>query len=95
MRDAVFEAFPDGTRVNQPAGGFVLWVEMPEGFDSEEFAVKAIAAGISLVPGTIFTPTGRLRNCFRLSCGAAFDERSAKAVKNLGRLARQCFGGAG
>jgi DNA-binding transcriptional MocR family regulator len=91
MREAVLESFPDGTRVNQPTGGFVLWVEMPEGFDSEEFAVKAIAAGISLVPGTIFTPTCRLRNCFRLSCGSAFDERAAKAVKTLGRLARQCL----
>ena len=91
MREAVLEAFPDGTRVNQPAGGFVLWVEMIEGFNSEEFAVKAIAEGISLVPGTIFTPTGRLRNCFRLSCGSAFDERAAKAVKTLGRLAQQCF----
>ncbi|MBK1882276.1 PLP-dependent aminotransferase family protein [Luteolibacter pohnpeiensis] len=95
IRDAVLEAFPEGTRVNLPSGGFVLWVEMPRQFDSEAFAVRAFAAGISLVPGTVFTPTGRMRNCFRLSCGSAFDERSAKAIKTLAKLAKQCLDEAG
>ena len=31
VRDAVARHFPPGTRVTRPEGGFVLWVEMPEG----------------------------------------------------------------
>ncbi|MFO0747500.1 MAG: PLP-dependent aminotransferase family protein [Myxococcota bacterium] len=33
-RVCVTEAFPDGTRVSCPRGGFVLWIEMPAGVDA-------------------------------------------------------------
>lgn len=88
-REAVRRHFPASARVNQPAGGFVLWVEMPEGFDSEAFTVDAVANGVSLVPGTLFSPTGGLRSCFRLSCGFAFGERTLDGIKVLGRLAEE------
>ncbi|MEO5714194.1 MAG: PLP-dependent aminotransferase family protein [Luteolibacter sp.] len=86
-RQAVVKYFPASCRVNQPAGGFVLWVEMPVGFDSEAFTVDAVARGISLVPGTLFSPTGGLRNCFRLSCGFAFGPHTLDAIATLGELA--------
>lgn len=88
MREAVLASFPEGTRVNQPRGGFVLWVEMPPGFDSESFAVRALEAGISLIPGSIFSPTCGLKHCLRLSCGIGWDERAANAVRTLGRMAK-------
>ena len=86
-RQAVVHNFPKSCRVNQPAGGFVLWLEMPVGFDSESFTVDAVAKGISLVPGTLFSPSGGLRNCFRLSCGFAFGPRTLEAITTLGKLA--------
>ncbi len=86
-RHAVVNHFPKECRVNQPAGGFVLWVEMPDGFDSVRFTVDAVARGISLVPGTLFSPSGGLRNCFRLSCGFAFGPGTLDAIKTLGKLA--------
>lgn len=89
MRQAVIQQFPDTCRVNQPAGGFVLWVEMPEGFDSERFATEAMAKKISLVPGPIFSPSGNLQNCFRLSCGFAFGDRTLGAITTLGKIARK------
>jgi DNA-binding transcriptional MocR family regulator len=87
MRQAVIRAFPATCRVSQPAGGFVLWVEMPDGFNSEAFAVDAIAQGISLVPGTLFSPSGGLKNCFRLSGGFAMEARELAAITTLGSLA--------
>lgn len=87
VRQAVVTHFPPITRVNQPRGGFVLWIEMPEGFDSEAFTVDAMAKGISLVPGTLFSPTGGLKNCLRLSCGFAFGNRTLDAIATLGKLA--------
>lgn len=86
-RQAVVQHFPKHCRVNQPAGGFVLWLEMPAGFDSESFTVDAVAKGISLVPGTLFSPSGGLKNCFRLSCGFAFGLRTLDAITTLGKLA--------
>ncbi|MES2438440.1 MAG: PLP-dependent aminotransferase family protein [Verrucomicrobiota bacterium] len=86
-RQAVVQHFPASCRVNQPGGGFVLWIEMPEAFDSEAFTVAAVARGISLVPGTLFSPSGGLKNCFRLSCGFAFGPRTLDAITTLGKLA--------
>ncbi len=87
MREEILDAFPQGTRVNLPAGGFVLWVELPAGFDSETFAVQAFAAGISLVPGTLFSPACRLKHCVRLSCGSELNERARQAIRKLGTIA--------
>ncbi|WP_193210571.1 PLP-dependent aminotransferase family protein [Luteolibacter marinus] len=86
-RDAVLRHFPDWTRVNQPAGGFVLWVEMPDGFDSEGFTRAALDRGISISPGTIFSASCGLNHCFRLSCGFAFGDRTLEAIATLGKLA--------
>ncbi|MBB5350277.1 DNA-binding transcriptional MocR family regulator [Haloferula luteola] len=90
MREAVLREFPEGTRVNQPRGGFVIWVEMPEGYDAEKLAAEALQQGIGLIPGTIFSASCRLQNCLRLSCGSRWDERSEHAVRTLGRLASHC-----
>jgi DNA-binding transcriptional MocR family regulator len=87
MREAVLSAFPGETRVNQPQGGFVLWMEMHEAFDSEQFAVDALEKGISLMPGSVFSPTCRLKHCLRLSCGGAFNRGAEKAIETLGVLA--------
>lgn len=88
-REAVMNHFPESCRVTQPTGGFVLWIEMPEGFDSEVFAVEAMQKRISLVPGPIFSPSGGLRHCFRLSCGFAFEKRTLDAIETLGKLAKR------
>src|SRR4029078_7732253 len=41
-RRAVENYFPTGTRVTRPAGGFVLWVELPESVDSVELHALAL-----------------------------------------------------
>lgn len=88
VRDAVLEHFPDTARVNQPAGGFVLWVEMPLGFDARAFATAALEKGIGISPGPIFSASGGLNHCFRLSCGFAFGSRTLEAISKLGKLSR-------
>ncbi|MBK1833557.1 PLP-dependent aminotransferase family protein [Roseibacillus ishigakijimensis] len=88
MRDEVFAAFPEGTRVNAPTGSFILWVQLPRQYDSERLAKDALSEGISLAPGTIFTASDSLRNCLRLNCGYASDERIPKAIRRLGELLR-------
>lgn len=87
MAAAVRASFPSGTRVSQPAGGFVLWLELPRGADAHRLYADAERAGIGFAPGSLFSPRGRFRHHLRLSAGA-WDGRIAAAVAHLGRLAR-------
>ncbi|WP_137938158.1 PLP-dependent aminotransferase family protein [Chitinivorax sp. B] len=69
MSELVLQYFPSGTRISQPAGGFVLWVELPTGVDTLTLHTRATAEHISFAPGPIFSPSGRFQHCLRLSCG--------------------------
>jgi DNA-binding transcriptional MocR family regulator len=86
MADAVGRHFPAGTRMSRPRGGFSLWVEMPEGVDAMRLYHQALAAGISVAPGGLFSATGKFGNCVRLNA-AFWAEREERAVATLGRLA--------
>jgi len=85
-REAVIRNFPAGTRVSRPEGGYILWVEMPEGFDSFKLYEAALREGIGIAPGTIFTLGDRYGNCFRLNA-AFWSERTEQAVETLGGIA--------
>jgi len=85
MSQAVLEAFPEGTRVTSPLGGFVLWVQMPEQVDSLVLYKMALKAGITLVPGYIFSPNDRYRNFIRLNA-AYWSPKNERALLRLGGL---------
>ena len=88
MGDAIGRAFPVGTRVSRPQGGFVLWVEMPAGVDSLDLYKKAKIQGITIAPGPIFSIDGRYRNCVRLNA-ACWNSAVEVAIETLGRLAKE------
>ena len=88
MGDAIGRAFPTGTRVSRPQGGFVLWVEMPEGVDSLLLYKKAKALGITIAPGSIFSVDGKYLNCIRLNA-ACWNPTVEVAIETLGRLAAE------
>jgi len=48
----------------------------------------ALAQGISIAPGPIFSATQRFRNCIRLNYGSPWTEVSEKAMETLGRIVR-------
>jgi DNA-binding transcriptional MocR family regulator len=87
MAQAVQNSFPEGTRVSSPAGGFVLWVEMPESVDSIKLYELALRAGITIAPGRIFSAAGKYSNCLRLNA-AFWSRRIADAVAEIGGLAK-------
>jgi DNA-binding transcriptional MocR family regulator len=88
LREAVAQYFPSGTRVSRPLGGFVLWVELPAGTNALELHTRALARGISIAPGPIFSAQQRFSNCIRLNCGHPFTDVVDHAVRTLGELAR-------
>ena len=88
VAQAVRRSFPEGTRLSSPAGGFVIWVELPADKDSLKLHRLAIKAGISICPGPIFSPRRRFRNCLRLSA-FFWNERVDRAIATLGQLAHR------
>jgi DNA-binding transcriptional MocR family regulator len=73
--------------VSRPAGGFVLWVELPQHVDSLELQDRALEEHISVSPGPIFSARQRYRNYVRLNCGYPWSDRLDRALRTLGRLA--------
>lgn len=78
--------FPAETRVTRPSGGYFLWFEFPQRVDSLQLFQLALAQGISLAPGPIFSATRRFRNCSRLNHGHPWDAQSEGAMELLGRI---------
>jgi DNA-binding transcriptional MocR family regulator len=72
-RAEVLRTFPEGTRVNTPEGGFVLWIHLPSEYDGLEIAQRAGTIGINILPGEIFSPNRRFQDCIRIACGHAID----------------------
>ena len=72
-RQEVVRLFPPGTRVNRPEGGFVLWIQLPEGYDGTDVQRRAAAAGINILPGSVFSPSGQYATCIRIACGHPVD----------------------
>jgi DNA-binding transcriptional MocR family regulator len=79
--------FPSGTKVTRPAGGFVLWLELPRPCDSRALFAAALEKGICFAPGDVFSASGRYRNCLRISCASPWGPRLEAGVATLGALA--------
>lgn len=87
LRGLIEDAFPVGTKATEPCGGFLVWVELPEGCDADQLFEDALAHGISITPGTLFSPSGRYRRHLRLSGCYPFSDRHIHALVSLGQLA--------
>lgn len=86
IADAIARHFPPGTRLNVPAGGMLLWIEMPGQRSSTRVFEQALAQGIRIAPGTMFSNSDRYNHFVRVSCGAAYTPQIAQAVRTLGDI---------
>jgi len=86
MSQAVSTHFPEGTRMTQPQGGTVLWVEMPQTVDSLVLYKQALEAGMTIAPGPMFSAKGKYRNFIRLNI-AFWSDPVERAIARLGGLA--------
>lgn len=87
MRSEIGISFPEGTKVTNPKGGSVLWLELPEGKDGVELFFKAREEGIGIVPGIVFSPQDVFSNYIRLSSGAPWSAEIQAGVRRIGELA--------
>jgi DNA-binding transcriptional MocR family regulator len=92
MLAVVEEAFPAGTKVSQPAGGFVLWLELPRLLDSRTLFAQALDKAICFAPGVVFSASGKHVHCLRLSGGYGWDARIENGLRVLGAMACTAMG---
>lgn len=87
LRGLIDTVFPTGTRATLPTGGFLVWVELPDGCNADALFDAALAHNISITPGSLYSPSGRYTRHIRLSGCYAFSDRHVHALMTLGELA--------
>jgi DNA-binding transcriptional MocR family regulator len=86
---AIAESFPRGIKMTRPAGGLVLWVELPARVDALRLHTKALAEKISIAPGPMFSPRQGYQNFIRISCGEPWSPKIERALGVLAYLVKQ------
>jgi DNA-binding transcriptional MocR family regulator len=89
MTQAICAHFPAETKVTRPKGGYILWLELPNEFDSLKLYEEALTHRISVAPGAMFSPSGQYRNCLRLNCGLPWSSQLEEAMQTLGQLCKR------
>jgi 2-aminoadipate transaminase len=86
-RDAMLEALErelaGRARWSRPKGGYFLWLDLPEGADATELLGRAVAAGVTFVPGPDF---GGESNSARLAFSFASPAEIDEGVSRLAGL---------
>lgn len=82
---------PKAVDVKFPGGGLNFWLALPEGYSTDRLYKKCLAAGVIIVPGSIFYPDGRSNNLFRLSIAAVEEEEMKTGLKLLFQAINELF----
>ena len=67
-------------------GGYVLWVQLPGNVDSMLLYQVALARGITIGPGTMFSSRDAFRYFIRLNYSYPWSAQTEAALKTLGEL---------
>ncbi|SAL64849.1 GntR family transcriptional regulator [Caballeronia cordobensis] len=86
-RALIHRFFPSGTRISEPRGGYVLWVEMPASVDAMEVYRQALERGITVGPGHMFSIFEKTyRNFIRINCSSPWSSRMEEALMTVGKI---------
>lgn len=89
MLAALDEAFPPGAHWTRPAGGFYVWVTLPDGVDTKAMLPRAVTNRVAYVPGTAFYADGFGSRSMRLSYCYPSPEQIQVGVRRLARVVEQ------
>lgn len=88
VSEAIAASFPPGTRYTEPDGGSTFWLELPASISATRLFEAALAKGLRIMPGTIFSNSDRYEHFIRLSCGLADLDLLDRSIRRVGALAR-------
>ena len=81
--------FPDPVQWNHPAGGFFIFVKLPQTIDASELLGEAIEHQVAFVAGEPFFIDHSGKHTFRLSYSQSGEAVIEAAVAELGRLIKK------
>ncbi len=81
----VIQHFPAGTRISQPAGGYVLWIELAQNIDTLVLSQRLFAFDISIAPGKLFSLSDHYNHCLRLNCAQPWSVQLEHSIALIGR----------
>ncbi|MDI1360547.1 PLP-dependent aminotransferase family protein [Methylotenera sp.] len=84
--ESIERYFPKGTRLTPPQGGYFLWMKLPDGVNALELHRIALANGISVAPGPIFSAQKGFTDYIRLNYGHIWDARTEASLATLGAI---------
>jgi 2-aminoadipate transaminase len=87
MLKALPQACPPGTTWSRPEGGYFIWVDLPDEFDTGDVLVRSEEAGVTFVKGADFHPGGAGgEHSARLAFSYVSPEEIAEGVARLGAV---------
>ncbi|PWW17499.1 MULTISPECIES: PLP-dependent aminotransferase family protein [unclassified Chryseobacterium] len=86
IQKAVTEYFPDNTKISEPKGGFMLWLELDKRICTEDLYDVAFEQKINFAPGRMFSQHNQYQNCMRLNYALEWTDRVESDLEKLGRM---------
>jgi DNA-binding transcriptional MocR family regulator len=86
MLDALDTVMPGGCRWTRPAGGFYVWLRLPDGLDSKAMLSHAVSSHVAYVPGTGFYSDGSGTHYMRLSYSFPSPDRIREGIRRLAKV---------
>jgi DNA-binding transcriptional MocR family regulator len=86
IQKSVIEYFPDNTKISEPKGGFMLWLELDKRICTEDLYDLAVSQKVNFAPGRMFSQYNQYQNCMRLNYALEWTDRVESDLEKLGKM---------
>lgn len=86
IQKSVTQYFPDNTKISEPKGGFMLWLELDQRICTEDLYDEALSQKINFAPGRMFSQYNQYQNCMRLNYALEWTDRVESDLDKLGKM---------
>ena len=73
-----------GATVRKPEGGYLLWVELPEGMSGDALAARSVVHGVEVSSGRVCFPTAAAENYLCLAYSFVGPDTMCDGIRRLG-----------
>lgn len=84
IKHTIAAYFPKETYITTPAGGYSIWVKMPDGTDMSNFYDQCKQMGIRFTPGFTFSFSDSYNNYFRVVIANTISAKKISLIKHIG-----------
>jgi DNA-binding transcriptional MocR family regulator len=87
--NSINKHFTDDIKIATPQGGMSIWMELPAYINSQILQRQALAEGIGICPGHVFSASKRYNNYIRINYCLIWNPRVDKYLEKLARLIKK------